>query len=120
MKKLLAYVQGRLKPSATYYPIGWLVMPIPDSCVNVVGLIHGGAGMSVSTWRQVYSAISKELAKTPWQPVYENPFTIDGFNKIRMFNFDKCIQDAFHVTDFMVMDEREYYLRCDKKERITL
>ena len=33
-----------------------------------------------------------------------------------MVNFDKCVQGVFHVTDFMVMDEREYYLRCTKKE----
>lgn len=116
MKKLLAYVQGRLKPSATYHPIGWLVMPISDACVNVEGLFHEGARVSVTTWRQVYSTISKELAKTPWQPVYNNPFTIDGVDDIRMFNFDKCVQDAFHVTDFIVMDEREYYLQCGKKE----
>ena len=116
MKKLLAYVQGRFRPSTSYQPIGWLVMPISDACVNVEGLINDGARISAITWRQVYSAISKELSKTPWQPVYENPFTIDGFDEIRMFNFDTCMQGAFHVTDFMVMDEREYYLRCDKKE----
>ena len=116
MKKLLAYVQGRIKPSASYHAIGWLVMPISDACVNVEGLTCEGAEVPMTTWRQVYSAISKELAKTPWQPVYKNPFTIDGFEDIRMFNFDMCIQGAFHVTDFTVMDEREYYLRCDKKE----
>ena len=41
---------------------------------------------------------------------------IDGDDEIRMVNFDQCMQGAFHVTDFMVMDEREYYLRCVKKE----
>ena len=69
MKKLLAYVQGNTNPVGIYGPVGWLVMPISDSCVNVVGLIHDGARMSATTWRQVYSTISKELAKTPWQPV---------------------------------------------------
>lgn len=116
MKKLLAYVQGRFRPTTSYQPIGWLVMPISDACVNVEGLIHGGTGTSMTTLRQVYSAISKELAKSPWQPVYKNPFTIDSVDEIQMFNFDTCMQGAFHVTDFMVMDEREYYLRCDKKE----
>lgn len=33
-----------------------------------------------------------------------------------MVNFDTCVQGEFYVTDFMVMDEREYYLRCDKRE----
>ena len=33
-----------------------------------------------------------------------------------MVNVDKCIPGEFRVTDFMVMDEREYYLRCVKKE----
>lgn len=116
MKKLLAYVEGNMNPAGLYKPVGWLVMPISDGCVNVEGLTCEGAGMSMTTWRQVYSAISKELVKTPWQPVYKNPFTIDGFDEIRMFNFDMCIQGAFHVTDFMVMDEREYYLLCDKHE----
>lgn len=116
MKKLLAYVQGYMNPAGLYRPEGWLVMPISDACVNVAGLIHDGARMSATTWGQVYSTISKELAKTPWQPVYKNPFMIDGDDEIRMFNFDKCIHGAFHVTDFMVMDEREYYLRCVKKE----
>lgn len=85
-------------------------------CVNVAGLFHEGARVSAMTWRQVYSTISKELAKTPWQPVYKNPFPIDGDDEVRMVNFDKCVQGVFHVTDLMVMDEREYYLRCDKKE----
>lgn len=115
MKKLIAHVHGKLNPTGVYAPVGWLVMPISDACVNVVGLIHDGAGMSVTTWRQVYSTISKELAKTPWQPVYGNPFRVDGTGEIQMVNFDKCIQGAFQVTDFMVMDEREYYLRCVKK-----
>ena len=116
MKKLLAYVEGYVNPSGMYGPIGWLVMPISDTCVNVVGLINEGAGMSMSTWRQVYSTISKELAKTPWQPVYRNPFKIDDVTKVQMTNFDISIHQAFNVTDFMVMDEREYYLRCDNKE----
>lgn len=116
MKKLLVYVQGNTNPVGIYGPVGWLVMPISDACVNVVGLIHDGARMSATTWRQVYSTISKELAKTPWQPVYINPFKIDGDKEVRMVNFDKCIQGVFHVTDFMVMDEREYYLRCAKRE----
>lgn len=116
MKKLLAYVRGNVNPSGIYGPVGWLVMPISGACVNVVGLIHDGARMSMTTWRQVYSTISKELAKTPWQPVYNNPFKIDGYKEVRMVNFDKCLQGEFHVTDFMVMDEREYYLRCDNKK----
>ena len=116
MKKLLAYVQGNTNPVGLYGPVGWLVMPISDACVNVVGLSHDGARMSMTTWCQVYSTISKELAKTPWQPVYNNPFKIDGDQEARMVSFDKCIQGVFHVTDFMVMDEREYYLRCAKKE----
>ena len=116
MKKLLAYVQGRLSPTGLYRPVGWLVMPISDACVNVEGLFHEGARVSVTPWRQVYSTISKELAKTPWQPVYTNPFTINGGDEVQMVNFDQCIQGAFQVTDFVVMDEREYYLRCDKKE----
>lgn len=116
MKKLLAYVQGNMNPVGLYRPVGWLVMPISDACVNVEGLFHEGTRISVTTWRQVYSTISKELAKTPWQPVYKNPFTIDGDDAIRMVNFDLCVQGAFHVTDFVVMDEREYYLRCDKEE----
>lgn len=116
MKKLLAYVQVYMGPTEMYRPLGWLVMPISDGCVNVAGLIHDGARLSAITWRQVYSTISRELAKTPWQPVYKNPFRVDGNDEIRMVNFDKCIQGAFHVTDFMVMDEREYYLRCTKKE----
>lgn len=116
MKKLLAYVQGNTNPFGIYVPVGWLVMPISDSCVNVVGLIHDGARMSATTWRQVYSTISKELAKTPWQPVYINPFKIDGGDDVCMVNMDKCIPGEFRVTDFTVMDEREYYLRCDKKE----
>lgn len=116
MKKLLAYVQGFTNPTGVYKPVGWLVMPISDACVNVAGLIHDCARMSVTTWRQVYSTISKELAKTPWQPVYKNPFMIDGDDEVRMVNFDQSLQGEFYVTDFMVMDEREYYLRCDKKE----
>ena len=116
MKKLLAYVQGNTNPVGIYGPVGWLVMPISDSCVNVVGLIHDGARMSATTWRQVYSTISKELAKTPWQPVYINPFRVDGDGEVRMVNFDTCTQGEFYVTDFMVLDEREYYLRCTKKE----
>lgn len=116
MKKLLAYVQGHLNPIGLYRPVGWLVMPISDACVNVEGLFHEGPRVSVTTWRQVYSTISKELAKTPWQPVSQNPFTIDGDAEIQMVNFDQCIQGAFQVTDFIVMDEREYYLRCGKKE----
>lgn len=116
MKKLLAYVQGNMNPTGVYAPVGWLVMPISDACVNVEGLFQDGARMSVTTWRQVYSTISKELAKTPWQPVYTNPFRAEGTYAAQMVNFDKCIQGAFQVTDFMVMDEREYYLRCDKQE----
>lgn len=116
MKKLLAYVQGEHGPIGLYNPVGWLVMPISDACVNVEGLFCEGDRISVTTWRQVYSTITKELAKTPWQPVYKNPFTIDGDDEIRMINFDQCIHGAFQVTDFMVMDEREYYLRCGKKE----
>lgn len=116
MKKLLAYVQGFANPTGVYKPVGWLVMPISDACVNVAGLIHDCARMSVSTWHQVYSTISKELAKTSWQPVYKNPFMIDGDDEVRMVNFDQSLQGEFYVTDFMVMDEREYYLRCDKEE----
>lgn len=116
MKKLLAYVQGNTNPVGIYGPVGWLVMPISDSCVNVVGLIHDGARMSATTWRQVYSTISKELARNPWQPVYQNPFTIDGGDEVCMVNVDKCIPGEFRVTDFTVMDEREYRLRCDKRE----
>lgn len=116
MKKLLAYVQGFTNPTGVYKPVGWLVMPISDACVNVAGLIHDCTRMSVMTWHQVHSTISKELAKTPWQPVYKNPFTIDGDDEVRIVNFDTCIQGEFYVTDFMVMDESEYYLRCNKKE----
>lgn len=116
MKKLLAYVQGNLNPTGVYAPVGWLVMPISDACVNGVCTIHDGARMSVTTWRQVYSTISKELAKTPWQHVYGNPFRADGKAAVQMVNFDKCIRGAFQVTEFQVMDEREYYLQCDKKE----
>lgn len=116
MKKLLAYVQVYVSPAGTYRPLGWLVMPISDVCVNVAGLFHEGDRVSAMTWRQVYSTISKELARTPWQPVYQNPFTIDGGDEVRMVNVDKCIPGEFRVTDFTVMDEREYRLRCDKKE----
>lgn len=116
MKKLLAYVQGYMSPNGLYRPVGWLVMPISSACVDVKGLIHDGARISAITWRQVYSTISRELAKTPWQPVYDNPFRVDGNGEIRMVNFDMCIRGSFHVTDFMVMDEREYYLRCTTKE----
>lgn len=116
MKKLLAYVQGNTNPVGIYGPVGWLVMPISDSCVNVVGLIHDGARMSATTWRQVYSTISRELVKAPWQPVYKNPFRVDGDGEVRMVNFDTCLQGEFYVTDFMVMDEREYDLRCAKRE----
>ena len=116
MKKLIAYVQGNMNPVGLYKPVGWLVMPISSACVDVIGLIHDGARLSAITWRQVYSTISRELAKTPWQPVYKNPFRVDGNDEIRMVNFDKCIQGAFHVTDFMVMDDREYSLRCTKKD----
>ena len=112
MKKLLAYVQGYMNPTGLYRLGGWLVMPISDACANV----KDGDRIAATTWRQVYSTVSKELAKTPWQPVYKNPFPIDGDDEVRMVNFDKCVQGVFHVTDLMVMDEREYYLRCDKKE----
>lgn len=112
MKKLLAYVQGYMNPTGLYRPVGWLVIPISDACANV----KDGDRIAATIWRQVYSTISRELAKTPWQPVYDNPFRVDGNGEIRMVNFDKCIQRSFHVTDFMVMDEREYYLRCDKRE----
>ena len=84
MKTLLAYVQGNMNPAGLYKPVGWLVMPISDACVTVTGLIHDGARMTATTWRLVYSTISKELAKTPWQPVYQNPFTIDGDDEVRM------------------------------------
>ena len=116
MKKLLAYVQGHMNPTGLYRPVGWLVMPISDACANVVCVIHDGARLPMSTWRQVYSTISRELVKAPWQPVYKNPFRVDGDDEVRMVNFDKCVQGVFHVTDLMVMDEREYYLRCTKKE----
>lgn len=116
MKKLLAYVQVYMSPAGLYRPLGWLVMPISDVCVNVAGLFHDGARVSAMTWRQVYSTISKELARTPWQPVYQNPFTIDGGDEVRMVNVDKCIPGEFRVTDFTVMDEREYRLQCDKME----
>lgn len=116
MKKLLVYVQGYMNPDSPCRPIGWLVMPIAEACVNVEGLIDEGAGMSMSTWRQVYSTLSKELVKSSWQPVYKNPFKIDGVDGARMINFDKNIHGPLHVTDFMVLDEREYYLRCDKKD----
>ena len=33
-----------------------------------------------------------------------------------MVNVDTCIPGEFRVTDFTVMDEREYRLRCDKRE----
>ena len=115
MKKLLAYVQVYMG-AAEFRPLGWLVMPISDVCVNVAGLFHEGARVSAMTWRQVYSTISKELARNPWQPVYQNPFTIDGSDDVCMVNVDKCIPGEFRVTDFTVMDEREYYLRCTKKE----
>ena len=115
MKKLLAYVQVYVSPAGLYRPLGWLVMPISDVCVNVVGLFHDGVRVSAMTWRQVYSTISKELARTPWQPVYQNPFTIDGGDEVCMVNVDKCIPGEFRVTDFMVMDEREYRLRCDTR-----
>ena len=42
MKKLLAYVQGYTNPTGLYRPVGWIVMPISDACVNVVGIIHDG------------------------------------------------------------------------------
>ena len=71
MKKLLAYVQGFTNPTGLYKPVGWLVMPISDACVNVVCNIHDGARLSMTTWRQVYSTISRELVKAPWQPVYK-------------------------------------------------
>lgn len=116
MKKLLAYVQGFTNPTGLYKPVGWLVMPISDACVNVVCNIHDGARLSMTTWRQVYSTISRELVKAPWQPVYKNPFRVDGDGEVRMVNFDTCIQGEFYVTDFMVIDEREYDLRCTKKE----
>lgn len=116
MKKLLAYVQGYMNPTGLYRPVGWIVMPISDACVNVVGVIHDGIRLSMTTWRQVYSTISRELVKAPWQPVYKNPFRVDGDGEVRMVNFDTCTQGEFYVTDFMVMDEREYYLRCTKKE----
>lgn len=116
MKKLLVYVQGYLHPSEVYGPIGWLVMPISDVCVNVEGLKNEGTGMSMSTWCQVYSTLAKELSKSPWQPVYNNPFKIDDADKVRLCNFGECIQGPVHATDFMVLDEREYYLRCDKKD----
>lgn len=115
MKKLLAHVQVYMG-AAEFRPLGWLVMPISDVCVNVEGHIHDGARMSVTTWRQVYSTISRELARTPWQPVYQNPFTIDGGDEVCMVNVDKCIPGEFRVTDFMVMDERKYRLQCDKRE----
>ena len=63
MKKLLAYVQVYMGPAGGYRPLGWLVMPISDVCVNVAGLIHDGARMSATTWHQVYSTISRELVK---------------------------------------------------------
>lgn len=116
MKKLLAYVQEYTNPTGLYRPVGWIVMPISDACVNVGGIIHDGIRLSMTTWRQVYSTISKELVKAPWQPVYKNPFRVDGDGEVRMVNFDTFIQGEFYVTDFMVMDEREYHLRCDKKE----
>lgn len=116
MKKLLAYVQVYASYAELYRPLGWLVMPISDACVNVAGLNTEGDRIAATTWRQVYSTISKELARFPWQPVYQKPFTIDGDDEVCMINVDKCIQGEFRVTDFIVMDEREYYLHCDKKE----
>lgn len=116
MKKLLAYVQVYVSQVELYRPLGWLVMPISDACVNVAGLNTEGDRIAATTWRQVYSTISKELARFPWQPVYRKPFTIDGDNEVCMINVDKCIHGELRVTDFMVMDEREYYLRCAKRE----
>lgn len=116
MKKLLARVYGYAGQSGTFRPIGWLAMPISDACVNVKSLINEGTGMSMSTWSQVYSTISKEIAKSPWQPIYKNPFKIDDVDGAKMINFEKHIIGPVQVGDFMVMDEHEYYLRCDKKE----
>ena len=116
MKKLLAYVK------ADWYagpvdgaPLGWIVLDINSMCPDVKGVTKDTV-ISTTTWRIVYNTLAKALSTTPWQAVLDDPFIVTSPFRVRMVNFNADQTGDLIITDFMVMDEREYYLRCDKKE----
>lgn len=116
MKKLLAYVK------ADWYagpekgaPLGWIVLDINSACPNVTGVISN-AVIPTTVWQLVYNTLAKAMSVTPWQAVMDDPFIITSPFRVRMTNFNRDTIGGLIITDFMVMDEREYYLRCTKKE----
>lgn len=116
MKKLLAYVKADWYAGpAEGTPLGWIVLDINSTCPDVKGVTKDTV-ISTTTWRIAYNTLAKALSTTPWQAVMDDPFIVTSPFRVRMVNFNKDQTGDLIITDFMVMDEREYYLRCDKRE----
>ena len=116
MKKLLAYVKADWYAGPTEgTPLGWIVIDINSACPDVKGLFPD-AVIQTTVWQLVYNKLAKALSTTPWQAVMDDPIIVTSPFRVRMTNFNADQVGHLIITDFMVMDEREYYLRCDKKE----
>ena len=116
MKKLLAYVkaEGYVGPPEGT-PLGWIVIDINSACPDVKGLIPDVI-IPTTVWQLAYNTLAKALSITPWQAVMDDPFIVTSPFRVRMTNFNADQTGNLIITDFMVMDEREYYLQCDKRE----
>ena len=116
MKKLLAYVKakGYVGP-AEGNPLGWIVLDINSLCPDVNGITKDTV-IHITMWQLVYNTLARALSTTPWRAVMDDPFIVTSPLRVRMVNFNADQTGDLIITDFMVMDEREYYLRCDKKE----
>lgn len=116
MKKLLAYVKADWYAGpAEGTPLGWIVLDINSACPDVKGITKDTV-IPTTVWQLVYNTLAKAMSTTPWQAVMDDPFIVTSPFRVRMVNFNADQTGDLIITDFMVMDEREYYLRCDKKE----
>lgn len=116
MKKLLAYVKvDWYAGPAEGAPLGWIVLDINSACPDVKGL-HPDTVLPTTVWQLAYNTLAKALSTTPWQAVMDDPFIVTSPFRVRMTNFSKDTIGSLIITDFMVMDEREYRLQCDKRE----
>ena len=116
MKKLLAYVKADWYAGPSEgTPLGWIVLDINSLYPDVKGVTKDTVKPN-TTWQLVYKTLAKALSTTPWQAVMDDPFIVTSPFRVRMVNFNADQTGDLIITDFMVMDEREYYLRCDKKE----
>lgn len=116
MKKLLAYVKSDWYTGPVEgTPLGWIVLDINSMCPDVKGVTKGTV-ISTAVWQLVYNTLAKAMSVTPWQAVMDNPFKVTSPCRVRMMNFNAEQTGNLIITEFLVMDEREYYLRCDKQE----